>query len=542
MLKNLSIRAGILWMLVLFGTALIGISGYAWLNAQQHESGMHALYNLSANQVNPLNEAYGTLLRSRIALAAGFVELQAGEADKAAVSAERAGKYLQDANAKFTEFYQVASSDQLQSHASQLQHSFRNYVSTVDDSAEALQQGAVARYMAANMRAREANSALQDDVLKFMQLAADANNASMQLSEQRSSQTSWMVLIFVIFTLLMLTTSWWFIQQRLIRPLQLAGQHFNWMAAGDLTRVIAIEHQNEIGQLLAGLQHLQQSQRDTISQINQTAGQLAAAAEELSVVTEQSSGNLTVQNAELQQAATAVNEMTVAVEDVAQNAVSTSEASQASNQLAQQSRQQMQLTIAETRLMSDEMLQSTELVLQLSVQAKDIGQVLDVIRAVAEQTNLLALNAAIEAARAGAAGRGFAVVADEVRALAHRTQNSTRQIEQLIQQIQQGTQQAVQAMEQSSQRADVTLTLANKAGQALEQIFTSISHINDRNLLIATASEQQAQVAREVDRSLVTIRDLSVQTATGAHQTNVASQELTSMAAILMGLVQKFRL
>jgi len=542
MLKNLSIRAGILWMLVLFGTALIGISSYAWLNAQQHESGMHALYNLSANQVNPLNEAYGTLLRSRIALAAGFVELQAGEADKAAVSAERAGKYLQDANAKFTEFYQVASSDQLQSHASQLQHSFRNYVSTVDDSAEALQQGAVARYMAANMRAREANSALQDDVLKFMQLAADANNASMQLSEQRSSQTSWMVLIFVIFTLLMLTTSWWFIQQRLIRPLQLAGQHFNWMAAGDLTRVIAIEHQNEIGQLLAGLQHLQQSQRDTISQINQTAGQLAAAAEELSVVTEQSSGNLTVQNAELQQAATAVNEMTVAVEDVAQNAVSTSEASQASNQLAQQSRQQMQLTIAETRLMSDEMLQSTELVLQLSAQAKDIGQVLDVIRAVAEQTNLLALNAAIEAARAGAAGRGFAVVADEVRALAHRTQNSTRQIEQLIQQIQQGTQQAVQAMEQSSQRADVTLTLANKAGQALEQIFTSISHINDRNLLIATASEQQAQVAREVDRSLVTIRDLSVQTATGAHQTNVASQELTSMAAILMGLVQKFRL
>jgi methyl-accepting chemotaxis protein len=542
MLKNLSIRAGILWILVLFGTALIGISGYAWLKAQQHESGMHALYNLSANQVNPLNEAYGTLLRSRIALAAGFVELQAGETDNAKVSAERASQYLLDANAKFTQFLQAASRDQQQSHALQLQQSFRAYFATVEKSADALTQGAVDRYMAANLQARAANSVLQDDVLKFMQLAAETNSELMQLSEQRATQTSWMVLIFVVFTLLMLTASWGFIQQRLIRPLQSAGQHFNWMAAGDLSRVIDIEHQNEIGRLLVGLQYLQQSQRDTISQINQTAGQLAAAAEELSVVTEQSSGNLTVQNAELQQAATAVNEMTVAVEDVAQNAVSTSEASQASNQLAQQSRQEMQRTIAETKLMSDEMLQSTELVSQLSTQAKDIGQVLDVIRAVAEQTNLLALNAAIEAARAGAAGRGFAVVADEVRALAHRTQNSTRQIEQLIQQIQQGTQQAVQAMEQSSQRADVTLTLANKAGQALEQIFTSISHINDRNLLIATASEQQAQVAREVDRSLVTIRDLSVQTATGAHQTNVASQELTSMAAMLMGLVQKFRL
>lgn len=542
MLKHLSIRAGIIWLLLSFGTALIGICGYAWFNAQQSEEGISELYQLAVLQVNPLTDAYGTLMRSRIALAAGFVELQAGEKDKAEISASRSEKFLTEASTKFDSFLAVAAKGQQAVLASQLKQSFTSYITAIQDSTQALTDGSVEHYIAANLRARDANAICQQQVHQFMQFAEQANSQSMQDSASRTKLTTALVLLFIFFTLLMLALSWRFMQQRLIQPLQLAGQHFNWMAAGDLSRVIEIEHQNEIGRLLEGLQHLQQIQRDTISQINQTAGQLAAAAEELSVVTEQSSGNLTVQNAELQQAATAVNEMTVAVEDVAQNAVSTSEASQASNQLAQQSRQEMQLTIAETRLMSDEMLQSTELVLQLSAQAKDIGQVLDVIRAVAEQTNLLALNAAIEVARAGAAGRGFAVVADEVRALAHRTQNSTRQIELLIQQIQQGTQQAVQAMEQSSQRADVTLTLANKAGQALEQIFTSISHINDRNLLIATASEQQAQVAREVDRSLVTIRDLSVQTATGAHQTNVASQELTSMAALLMGLVQKFRL
>jgi methyl-accepting chemotaxis protein len=123
------------------------------------------------------------------------------------------------------------------------------------------------------------------------------------------------------------------------------------------------------------------------------------------------------------------------------------------------------------------------------------------------------------------------LVADEVRALASRTQNSTQEIEQMVLQIQQGTAQAVQAMHNSSQRADVTLELTTKAGEVLEQIVGSIGHINERNLLIATASEQQAHVAREVDKSLVTIRDLSLQTAAGADQTTAASRELSGMAA-----------
>jgi len=259
-------------------------------------------------------------------------------------------------------------------------------------------------------------------------------------------------------------------------------------------------------------------------------------------VTSESSNGLDLQNAELQQAATAVTEMTVAVEDVAQNALSTSDASQQSNLLASRSLDEMKLTIAQTQKMATEMQTSAALVQELSVQASNIGQVLDVIRAVAEQTNLLALNAAIEAARAGEAGRGFAVVADEVRALAHRTQNSTREIEQLIKHIRTGTAQAVSSIEASTGLADSTVAMANKAGDAFEQICQSINHINERNLLIATASEQQAHVARDVDRSLVAIKDLAVQTSAGANQTNAASQELATMASHLMDMVKKFRL
>jgi methyl-accepting chemotaxis protein len=152
----------------------------------------------------------------------------------------------------------------------------------------------------------------------------------------------------------------------------------------------------------------------------------------------------------------------------------------------------------------------------------------------------LALNAAIEAARAGEAGRGFAVVADEVRALAHRTAQSTQEIEKMVAGIQNGTGEAVSSMQQSNQRTQSTLEMARAAGVALEQITQSIHQINERNLVIASASEEQAQVSREVDRNLVNIRDLATQSAAGANQTSAATHELSRLAVDLNAMVARF--
>ncbi|MWV13501.1 HAMP domain-containing protein [Pseudomonas sp. R-28-1W-6] len=365
--------------------------------------------------------------------------------------------------------------------------------------------------------------------------------AAKQTEAVFNSATQLVILLLVgaiaatIFLALMLTRS-------IVRPLTQAVEVANVVASGDLSQTIQIEGEDEPAQLLTALRSMQQSLRTTIQSISDSSNQLASASEELHAVTEDSTRGLHQQNNEIEQAATAVNEMTAAVEEVARNAVSTSEASKETDQTAQQGREQVRQTVDSISHLAADVTATADEVEQLASRVRDISQVLDVIRSIAEQTNLLALNAAIEAARAGDAGRGFAVVADEVRALAHRTQQSTQEIEQMIGGIQQGTERSVTSMQNSNLRARSTLEVAREAGVALENITQAIASINERNLVIASASEEQAQVAREVDRNLVNIRDLSLQTSAGANQTSAASQELSRLAIDMNNLVARFRI
>ncbi len=384
-----------------------------------------------------------------------------------------------------------------------------------------------------------------DDMTRALRDLAELNrkgasDAARMAGEVFDSARTWVVAMMVLAALatvalaLMLTRS-------IVAPLTEAVRLAEVVASGDLTQNIQVQGRDEPARLLNALKSMQQSLRSTIQSISDSSNQLASASEELHAVTEDSTRGLHQQNTEIEQAATAVNEMTVAVEEVARNAVSTSEASRESNVTAQHGREQVRQTVDSIGQLAADVTTTSSEVEQLAERVHEISKVLDVIRSIAEQTNLLALNAAIEAARAGDAGRGFAVVADEVRALAHRTQQSTQEIEQMIGGIQSGTDRAVSAMQSSNGRARSTLEVAQAAGVALEQITQAISSINERNLVIASASEEQAQVAREVDRNLVNIRDLSMQTSAGANQTSAASQELSRLAVDLNNLVARFK-
>jgi len=333
----------------------------------------------------------------------------------------------------------------------------------------------------------------------------------------------------------------WLLTRSIVRPINDALAIAETIADGNLTRPIPLSGEDEAARLLAALATMQRNLQQAIRQIGDSSTQLASAAEEMAAVADESTRGMQNQNAEIEQAATAVNEMSAAVEEVSRNAIGASDAASLSNASANTGNRHVAQTLEAIRRLSGRVSDTSQQVQSLAGQARDISKVLDVIRGIAEQTNLLALNAAIEAARAGDQGRGFAVVADEVRALAHRTAASTQEIEQMISTIQQGTDNAVQAMRTSSEEAAATLDIADEAGRSLEEIVGAIGQINERNQQIATASEEQAHVAREVDRSLVSIRDLSVQSAAGARQSATACSELARLAIDLNGLVGRFQ-
>ncbi len=354
-----------------------------------------------------------------------------------------------------------------------------------------------------------------------------------------SKSRIWVVVMIVVAALVTIGLAL-LLTRSIVLPLAQSLSVAEVVAGGDLTGDIKVIGKDEPARLLQALKAMQHSLRETIKRISDSSSQLASASEELSSVTEDATRGLHQQSQEIEQAATAVNQMTAAVEEVASNAVATSQASRESDRIAQHGREQVQQTVQSIESLAQDVTANAGQVEDLAQKVYGISKVLEVIRAIAEQTNLLALNAAIEAARAGDAGRGFAVVADEVRALAHRTQQSTQEIEQMIGGIQQGTDQAVNAMQQSNTRARSTLEVAKAAGQALEEIASAFTEINERNIVIASASEQQAAVAREVDRNLMNIRDLAHQTSAGANQTSAASQELSRLAVDLNTMVARF--
>ncbi|EPL10155.1 methyl-accepting chemotaxis protein [Pseudomonas sp. CF161] len=426
---------------------------------------------------------------------------------------------------------------------------YQQFVATVStyrqalDQYEALSQANRSAEMNAllNGQIQDYSTRTGDQFAELMNLTAAEVTQSAQHADTLYNQVKFTVIGALLAVALLTLALAWLLTRSIVGPIRQAVGVAEQVAAGDLSQTIDSHGKDETARLLRALASMQGSLRDTLQSISGTSTQLTAAAQQMSHSTLEDASRLQRQHNEIEQAATAVNEMTSAVEEVARNAVSTSDTTRLSSDEATQGQARVNQTLDSIQAMSGDVGNALQQVQTLAEQSREIGKVLDVIRAIAEQTNLLALNAAIEAARAGEAGRGFAVVADEVRALAHRTQQSTQEIEQMIARVQGDTDGVLQSMQGNSQRVAQTLSLAEQAGLALAQITRAMEQIHERNLVIASASEEQAQVAREVDRNLLNIRDLSLESADASTRTNATSQELAHLATGLQNLVLRFR-
>lgn len=335
-----------------------------------------------------------------------------------------------------------------------------------------------------------------------------------------------------------------FVANTILRPLHLMKANLDDIAAGegDLTRRLAITSQDELGELAGSFNRFVDKIHSLVRQITEMTSQLTGLVNQVSDQAQRSDQAMERQRHETDQVATAINEMSAAAQEVAKSAQGAAVAAQQTDEEGQAAKRVVAGSISQIHALVKDIRSSGVSLDSLQQDVSSIVSVLGVIRSIADQTNLLALNAAIEAARAGEAGRGFAVVADEVRALASRTQQSTQEIQGMIDRLQAGTQSAVDAMRRSSEAGDGTSAQANQAGASLDTMAQLIGTINSMNAQIASAAEEQTAVAEEINRS---VHQIAVAVDSVADETQLGAQTSRSLADLgqrLGKLVGQFRI
>ncbi len=347
----------------------------------------------------------------------------------------------------------------------------------------------------------------------------------------------------VIFILMLLTGTSYAISSSIITPLRKTTLAMDDISKGDgdLTARLDSSGDDEVAKLSIAFNSYTEKIHDIVKRVQEVAEELTSSSDELNTISTETNSSMLQQRSETQQAATAVTEMSSTVQEIAKSSEAAALSAREADKEAIEGKTVIGEASATIDKLSSEVEQSAEVINRLESESDAIGSVLDVIRGIAEQTNLLALNAAIEAARAGEQGRGFAVVADEVRTLASRTQQSTQEIQEMIENLQTGSREAVKVMESSRATTQKTVEKASEAAESLNKIAEAVAVISDMNIQIASAAEEQSVVAQEIDKNIVQISDLAGEGADQTTHVSDASEKLSKLSNSLSDLVQRFK-
>ncbi len=366
------------------------------------------------------------------------------------------------------------------------------------------------------------------------------NRIKEEANDSVSSSTNVIISFAIIAILVAIGINFWVLQS-IRKPLSEVLRVMTKVSSGDLRETVQVHSSDEIGKLSEGFNQVISQLSGMLNEISSSSQQLSAAAEETSAISSQSHENINRQKEQTDMIATAMTEMTATVDEVASSAKNSSEEVGKADKEANDGQIIVHRSIDSINDLSEEIKKAAAVIDKLDQYSSNIGSVLDVIRGIADQTNLLALNAAIEAARAGEQGRGFAVVADEVRSLASKTQESTSEIQEMIERLQSGTQEAVQVMKSSTEEAQNSVSETAKAGESLTKITQAVKIINDMSAHIANAANEQSTVSREMHENVLAISQSADQTAQGASENLAASQEMATLAENLQQLVGRFK-
>ena len=335
----------------------------------------------------------------------------------------------------------------------------------------------------------------------------------------------------------------WLMARSVTRPILGVAHMLEDIASGegDLTRRLAYDKQDELGQLAGWFNRFLDKLQPIIAEVKRSVQDARGTADQSAAIATETSAGMEQQYRQVDQVATASHEMSATAQDVARSAAQAAQAARDADQATRDGLTVIDRTTRNIGELAADMSTAMAQVEGLAVNSEKIGSVLEVIRGIAEQTNLLALNAAIEAARAGEAGRGFAVVADEVRNLARRTQESVEETRLVIEQLQNGTEEVVGSMGNSYRQAQGSVEQVGQAVTALRQIGDAVTVISDMNLQIASAAEEQSAVAEEINSNVATIRDVTESLSEQANESARVSQALNSLANQQQGLMDQFR-
>ncbi|WP_318478850.1 methyl-accepting chemotaxis protein [Photobacterium leiognathi] len=389
-----------------------------------------------------------------------------------------------------------------------------------------------------------ADSEYQQFIVKYRQLGDDmiaAINAldervnvtvNAYIKEQKAEHSKAINQIGVefIITLLIALAICFVIGSMIVKPITVLQRAMQKIAEGNLQDEINVDGTNEVGELAKNLNRMIRKLRSTVTVLNDVGRNVASSSTELSTVMKDSEQHANDQVIEIEQVVTAIEQLTTTAQEVTQAAQKSDENAKSASDLAIKSLDLFSNNQQANEEMAHSLMEAAEVVAQLKVQSAQISQVIDSIQGISEQTNLLALNAAIEAARAGESGRGFAVVADEVRQLAARTQDSTKETQQIIEQLQAQSTSANERMQSAIDTLENNKVVSSQANEALEGITAAISMNSDMNTHVATASEEQLQVTMDISTSIENIHHIIRQNASGLSQCTVASEELSDLA------------